>query len=319
MVCRCCRRFTKQVGLSKEIVIQHCDTDGIGVCASSASTAATDKESCAESDSPQEPYFVPRPLTQTERQLAWTAANFFTATEQARPTALWILGPSSVGKSTITVDAAPTFGIPRTGWSLDATEASTDKRRQLDAVVIDGEYMRDAHSVWQEWVATTDWRSAYPALKATINREKDDMCAEAVRQRKNLIIPQTALKLPKAEAEMEEIRKNGYVNHVLAVVAPLDECQRRGRKRELTTGKRYQPAEFKQSISAIPPLIAASNGRFAIVRAIERCDTSRGMDFDILMQGSGGAAESGLGTLQVTPQLDLEAIIAKAVDPLKNA
>ncbi|CAE7471423.1 unnamed protein product [Symbiodinium natans] len=252
----------------------------------------------------------------SEQVMQPTAANFFDATsEQGGPIALWILGPSSVGKSTITVDVAPSFGIPRAGGTLE----QADRRRQLDAVVIDGEYMRDAHAVWQAWIETDDWRSAYPALKAFINKEKDDMCAEAVSRRKNLIIPQTALKLPKALAEMERIKNSGYTNHVLAVVAPLVECQRRGQKRELSTGKRYQPDEFERSISAIPPLIAACNGRFRIVRARERPGTSHRMDFETLQEGSGGTAESGLSSPQMTADEDLEAIIRKAVDtPVAN-
>ena len=52
------------------------------------------------------------------------------------------------------------------------------------------------------------------------------------------------------------LHPGGYLNHVLAVVAPLSECQQRGLlasisnvdngcrwKRELTTGKRYQASE----------------------------------------------------------------------------
>jgi len=300
---------------SQEAVTKLCDSPSAGACVSSTSTAPTDKDSVAGSDSsrPQEePRFVPRPLTQEERQLAWTAANFFdAASDQASPVALWILGPSSVGKSTITVDVAPSFGILRAGWV--SSEQQADRRRQLDAVVVDGEYMRDAHGVWQAWVGTDDWRSAYPALKSFINKEKDDMCAEAVRCRKNLVIPQTALKLPKALAEMEDIKNCGYTNHVLAVVAPLAECERRGQKRELTTGKRYQPDEFNQSISAIPPLIAASNGRFRIVRAHERPGTTHRMDFDTLCEGTGGAAECGTSSLQMIPDKDLEVIIERAV------
>ncbi|CAJ1382999.1 unnamed protein product [Effrenium voratum] len=280
--------------------------DSCGIGASSISTEL--EERSVESDQSPQPRFESRPLSDEERRQAWQNANFFDATEQAQPLALWILGPSSVGKSTITVDAAPMYSIPR-------CPTSDDRRRQLDAVTIDGEFMRDAHGLWKEWVQTDDWRSAYPALKAVINKEKDGMCLEAVRRRKNLIIPQTALKLPKAMSEMEDMMKSGYTVHVLAVVAPLAECQRRGRKREQQTGKRYQPSEFQKSIDAIPALVAISNGKYAIVRALEREGASHGMDFELLREGYGGAAASGLSAPTAPLPEMIEAVISKAVEP----
>eukprot|EP00440_Ansanella_granifera_P071577 gb/GFBE01077676.1/.p1 GENE.gb/GFBE01077676.1/~~gb/GFBE01077676.1/.p1 ORF type:complete len:347 (+),score=47.58 gb/GFBE01077676.1/:1-1041(+) len=258
--------------------------------------------------------FAPRPLTQEEREQAWTSANFYDATSgQDQPVALWILGPSSVGKSTISVEAGPRFDIPRLRRTSPQTPG--DERRQLDAVLIDGEFMRDAHGVWQQWVKTPDWRSAYPALKSTINREKDAMCAKAVRERKHLIIPQTALNLQKALVEMGSMAQSGYTNHVLAVVAPFVECQKRGLKRELATGKRYQPSEFQKSISAIAPLVAACNGRYAIVRVAERHGVEHGMDFRTLCEGVGDElGQAKLGSPGVSPDIEsLRATIDKAV------
>lgn len=296
---------------AKQVPVK-CDCDDVVVGASfaSAETFLEQDRSVRSDDShASQPQFAPRPLTSEERKLAWTAANFTGASgDQVAPVALWILGPSSVGKSTIAVDAAPRFDIP----CSSATDTDADPRRRLDAVIVDEEFMRDAHGLWKQWIETDDWRSAYPALKSIINLEKDELCHEAVRQRKHLVIPQTALKLPKALAEMEELMRSGYINHVLAVVAPLSECQQRGWRRELTTGKRYQAAEFQQSISAIPPLIANSNGRYAVVRARERMGTLHGMDFDVLQEGSGGVAVSGLGTA-APPMTKLEAVIGRAI------
>jgi len=312
----CCPRRWQWPGASKSStslakqVPMKCDADIVVIGASCASTETfVDQEGSVQSDdSPASPHFVPRPLTSEERQTAWTAANFTMASgDQVAPIALWILGPSSVGKSTIAVDAAPRFDIP---CSSETDEG--DPRQRLDAVIVDGEFMRDAHGIWKQWIETEDWRSAYPALKSVINQEKDQLCHTAVQQRKHLVIPQTALKLPKALAEMEELVRSGYTNHVLAVVAPLTECQQRGWRRELETGKRYSAAEFQKSISAIPPLIASSNGRYAVVRARERSGTLHGMDFDVLQEGSGGVAVSGLGTA-APPMAKLQAAISRAV------
>lgn len=49
-------------------------------------------------------------------------------------------------------------------WAIDECAAITlTNRRRLDAVIVDGEFMRDAHGVWKQWIETDDWRSAYPA------------------------------------------------------------------------------------------------------------------------------------------------------------
>jgi len=226
----------------------------------------------------------PQPLTDEERRAAWTAANFFEATTgHKRPVALWILGPSSVGKSTLTAQAGPRFGIPALHMNSDySAQPGKDIRGQLDAVIIDGEFMRAAHGGWQQWVKSPEWRSAYPALKSTINGEKDKMCMEAAKRRQHLVIPQTCLNLHKGLTDLKELAQMGYVNHVFAVIAPLEECRRRGLSRELETGKRYQPLEFEQSISAVPSMIQAINGRYELVRAIEECDEDNGMIYNLL-------------------------------------
>lgn len=256
-------------------------------------------------------HLVPRPLTEEERKAAWTAANFYNATSsQEQPVALWVLGPSSVGKSTLTAQIAPKFGIPKLA-------EGADNRSQLDAVIIDGEFVRDAHDVWQRWVKLPDWRSAYPALKSVINKEKDSMCTEAASLRKHLVIPQTMLNLRKGLTEVDELAIHGYINHVVAVVAPLEECQRRGRCREEETGKRYQPLEYEKSIAAIPQVISRSNGRYELVKAIERDDPKSGMDFHTLAEGHGGNFVSADGRTSKACEGELGSIsdiISVAID-----
>mmetsp|Transcript_106864 Transcript_106864/g.297545 ORF Transcript_106864/g.297545 Transcript_106864/m.297545 type:complete len:375 (+) Transcript_106864:2-1126(+) len=269
---------------------------GVGSTASTApppavASSALCDESSIGSPRPDDAALTPRPLTEEERQAAWRAANFHAATSgHLRPVALWIVGPSSVGKSTLTAELSTAFAIPRLHGEVanEAEDANSplqpsvepilsnqDVRSQLNAVIIDGEFMRDAHPVWQRWVRTDDWRSAYPALKATINKEKDRLEDAAIAQRKHLIIPQTMLNLGKGLADVARLAGKGYTNHVLAVVAPLEECQRRGRAREVETGKRYQPLEFVRSVEAIPPVVAACNGRYQLVRAEEEGSGSR--------------------------------------------
>mmetsp|Transcript_66567 Transcript_66567/g.124211 ORF Transcript_66567/g.124211 Transcript_66567/m.124211 type:complete len:559 (-) Transcript_66567:73-1749(-) len=232
--------------------------------------------------------FVPRRLTTEERSSAWRAANFEAAvSNQPQPLALWILGPSAVGKSTLTSVSAPRFGIP----CLASGQAGEDVRTVLDAAIIDGEFHRDAHAVYQQWIKTPEWRAAYPALKSTINKEKDRMFTAAASERKHMVIPQTLLNHEKGLTEVQELYGQGYTNHVLAVIAPLEECQARGKVRELETGKRYEPREYHQSIHAIPLMVAKCDGRYEVVKAIPM-DDSNSMRYEILLQGDCGSGSS---------------------------
>mmetsp|Transcript_56618 Transcript_56618/g.132863 ORF Transcript_56618/g.132863 Transcript_56618/m.132863 type:complete len:558 (+) Transcript_56618:145-1818(+) len=232
--------------------------------------------------------FVPRRLTSEERSGAWRAANFeAAASNQQPPLALWILGPSAVGKSTLTSVSAPRFGIP----CLPSGQAGEDVRTMLDAAIIDGEFMRDAHEVYQHWIKTPDWRSAYPALKSTINKEKDRMFTAAASERKHMVIPQTLLNHEKGLTEVQELYGQGYTNHVLAVLAPLEECQARGKVREKDTGKRYEPREYHQSIAAIPLMVAKCDGRFEVVKAIP-VENTNDMRHELLLQGECGSGSS---------------------------
>merc|ERR1719464_2167690 len=129
--------------------------------------------------------------------------------------------------------------------------------------------MRNAHSMWRRWVQTPSWRSADAALKSVLNKEKDRLCTAAALERKNLLIGRRLLDLQKGLTEMAELAYQGYTNHVLAVVAPLEDCERRGRRRESSKGKRYESREFEQSIASIAPMIAACNGTYKVVRPVE--------------------------------------------------
>lgn len=261
--------------------------------------------------------FVPRPLTGEERTAAWRAANFCGATSlQESPLALWILGPSSVGKSTLTARLGARFGI-QAAREEDRINRVQDERCALDAVVVDGEFMRCAHGVYQSWVKTADWRSAYPALKSIINKEKDMMCTEAIVERKHMVIPQTLLNLQKGLDQVEELTCNGYTNHVVAVVAPLEECQKRGTSREAKTGKRYEAREYERSIAAIPSVICACNGRFEIVRALEQGCEERVLDLQVLMSGVCGQHEeenSGESHSERASQERIFAVLSAAVN-----
>jgi len=183
-----------------------------------------------------DPSLRPRPFTQEERQKAWGEANFYVASDgHEQPMALWIIGPSSVGKSTLTAQLGLDFGL-KPGEIPNVVQIDRD---HLDAVVVDGEFMRDAYEVWHNWVKSESNHhcQAYRAVKSMTNKEKSKMCTEAIRHRKHLVIPQTMLNLHKALTEIEELSRHGYTNHVVAVIAAPELCRQIGEQREALEGK----------------------------------------------------------------------------------
>lgn len=212
-------------------------------------------------------------FTDEERREAWNLSAFDTATRQDRPVALWIIGPSAVGKSTLANELAPELGIPllRPGTGRPSILASSsDTKSVLDAVIVDGHFFREVHSTYKIWSKSADWASAYPALKPLINKEKQELTKRAADERKHLVIPQTCLNLSKCLSEVQELVTCGYTNQVLAIFAPREEVARRGHAREQATGKRYAPSEYEHSMAAIGPMIAACNGEYRLVRSIEQ-------------------------------------------------
>lgn len=214
-----------------------------------------------------------------EQQQARRDAGLGMATErQVKPIALWILGPSAVGKSTLAKNKASDFGIP-------------SKDGAPDAVHVDGQFFRDAHALYQEWTKTEDWKAAYPALKSRINEEKQQMLLDAINHKVHLIIPQTCMDLESCLYEVQRLTDAGYVNNVIAIQAPKEEVARRGRSRAEADGKVYNPMQFDKSVAALQPMIEESNGRFVHLYVSEKPEgPSTGFDVTVTSEGWCGKA-----------------------------
>lgn len=234
-------------------------------------------------------------FTEEERRSAWGRARFFDATgPQEAPVALWIIGPSAVGKTTLATEMAAEFGI---GALANGAP---------DAVLVDGEFFRDAHTAYKRWAHSLEWATAYPAMKPLINEEKVQMTREAAAQRRHMVIPHTCLDLAKCMAEVQELREHGYLNHVLVVVARREDVANRGKEREKKTGKRYDASEFPKSIAAVVPMIKASNGRYILIMATELNEGDRqNLGHRTLAEGEAGA----------DVDLDMEAYVGSSYDP----
>jgi len=269
-----------------------------GLRSSTASTAACDKfveplPGLVDEDEGDQALKTPRPFeamtfSAEERFAAWSAAGKDDATGvHEHPVALWIIGPSAVGKSTVAEEVGPDFGV----MPKRVPPADPNNGCALDAVLVDGEFFRRVHSEYQAWAKSKDWYEAYPTLKPVINNEKAEMLKASALERKHVVIPQTCLNLASCLNTQAELRRLGYTNHVLAVTAPREEVARRGRAREAEEGKRYAPSEYDHSIAAFGPMIAACNGRYTIVRAREppRENGCRRLLREVLSTGVGGA------------------------------
>jgi len=202
-----------------------------------------------------------RPFSECEWQAAWTQARYFAASgPHVAPVALWIIGPSAVGKTTLSAQMAPEFGI----CALPNGDP--------DFVVVDGELFRDVHEEYKRWAKSPQWVSAYPAYKRLINEEKDRMLSEAAKLKKHLVIPHTCNtsdELNKCLAYVSELERLGYTNHVLVIIAPRQEVARRGEERAKLKGKRYNADEFPRTLAAMEPMIHAGNGRYELILSTE--------------------------------------------------
>lgn len=214
-----------------------------------------------------------------ERHNARSLARFSTASEGwQRPVALWIVGPSAVGKTMQSSLRAKHFGIRDCDDEFGCVGP--------DAVVVDGEFFRDTHEAYQAWTQTDDWEAAYPAVKSRINREKKDMLNHAEELKKHLIIPQTCLDLPSCLDEVRQLTDGGYVNHVIAITAPREEVARRGTRRAMADGKVYNSNEFDRAVVAIEPMLKACNGCFQRVYVKEKLEGDK-VTFEVTVTEEG--------------------------------
>lgn len=190
-----------------------------------------------------------QPMRKTQRRRAWQRSFFFSARSGLEhPEALWIIGPSAAGKSTIARCKAKELGLDQNGW-----------------VLIDGEKFREEHPGFG--AAKRDghakgcvWWAAYSELKDVFNMEKDHLMNVSKKARKNLVIPHTCLHLASCLQSIRELKAHGYICHVVGIYGERSTLMQRGKRRALEQGKRYEPREFDQSMEALEPMMGESNG-----------------------------------------------------------
>lgn len=196
---------------------------------------------------------VGKQFSESERTEARRLCGFETAETVAQPQAIWLIGPSASGKSTLAPKIAAWVGAEDQGYAL-----------------VDGEPFRDSHRGYQ--AALTEgkqqgcvWWGAYVGIRENVNKEKQAMLEDAVEAKKNLVIPSTCLRSSQSVDVAEMLLGKGYLVHIVAVYGEKEEIVKRGRRRAMEKGKRYDPREFELALQAFAPMLKLCNGQYRMV------------------------------------------------------
>lgn len=219
-----------------------------------------------------------RKLHVEERQIAWNSCGFFQAHRGLEaPIALWLVGPSASDKGRWTLPKAQELGLGSNGWVLLEGELFREAHKGFMAARQDGQRK---HCVWWD---------AYTSLRPFIDEEKKTLLKAVMEQRMHVVIPSTCLLLEDSLAQMEELKSEGYLCHVIGLCGDREEIARRGHERAVQEGKQYEPREYDAAMRALKPMMKACNGRFQVV-SISAADagsvlaSGAGPQFDMLQQ-----------------------------------
>lgn len=196
---------------------------------------------------------IGREFEDDERQEAYKECGFTDAVSSERPQAIWLIGPSASGKSTLAPIAAGWAGISDEGY-----------------VTVDGEPFRDSHRGYQEALQEGKqkgcvWWGAYVGIRENVNDEKQDMLALAADERKHLVIPSTCLRRSQCVDVAEMLLERGYKVHIVGIYGNREEIVRRGQKRSVHKGKRYDPREFGMALRQFAPMLRLCTGEWKMM------------------------------------------------------
>jgi len=218
-----------------------------------------------------------RPFNETERREARCSAGCEGAVKgREQPQAIWLIGPSASGKSTLAPIAASWVGI------------NSD-----DFVMVDGEFFRDSHQGYQAALSEGNqhgcvWWGAYVGIRESVNLEKQAMLQDSIKAHQNLVIPSTCLRQSQCTDVVQKQLEHGYKVHIVGIYGDKEVIVGRGRKRAMEKGKRYDPREFGLALKQFAPMLRLCNGRYFMVCTTSE-DSSTPTD-----QGAAPLSESGI-------------------------
>ena len=193
------------------------------------------------------------PFTEEELHEAYLASGYYSAKKANKKAAMWLIGPSACGKSTLAPKAAKWTGMDVEGY-----------------VTIDGEVFRDAHQGYQKAITEGHqhgcvWWNAYLGIRENINEEKQLLLERARNDGKHLMIPSTCLRRSQCVDVAEDLVKAGYQIHIVGVFGNKATIVERGRKRAMNQGKRYDPREFELALQMFAPMLRLCTGTWRMV------------------------------------------------------
>lgn len=185
-----------------------------------------------------------------EELRAFEAVGLSAASGAAVPFALWVLGPSAAGKSTLISNLQPSGFIDTRNY-----------------VVVDGDALRDLHPGFSALVANGKaqnciWKCGFDLNKRITNKMKDKIMKQAVDQKMNLVLPHTH---PESKIS-QKLAAGGYAVSVISVYGNKAEIIDRGLSRSLESGKRYNGyAAFQKSLDSFAQTLQFCTGKFDFV------------------------------------------------------
>jgi hypothetical protein len=160
------------------------------------------------------------------------------------PVALWVLGPSAVGKSFISAaKASSLFGSEYNGVILDGAEFR-QVHAGFQAVAVHGMehglLHADCWSIFKSLGKEEGGQGISSALKQQIFQE-------CLRDRQHLIIPDCGNQPERLYKMMQEVIDAGYHMHAVCLWAPLSETAARGEPRSVQEGKLWSGKDYEIS------------------------------------------------------------------------
>eukprot|EP01065_Artemidia_motanka_P035725 TRINITY_DN4361_c0_g2_i1.p1 TRINITY_DN4361_c0_g2~~TRINITY_DN4361_c0_g2_i1.p1 ORF type:complete len:473 (+),score=35.21 TRINITY_DN4361_c0_g2_i1:121-1539(+) len=172
---------------------------------------------------------------------------------EVEPRALFVIGPAAAGKSAVRLKTEDMLQV-----------------KLSDYVEVDGDEFREKHRGWMDVLKgdrTTGYKDALNVLLKYTRKLKKRVLEEAVKGRKNLLIPSTASNFDKLTAEVETVRSKGYRVDVVGLVVSYREARARALNRAHENGRWNDgtPEKWEAAMRAIIHFMEPESSDWCIV------------------------------------------------------
>lgn len=200
-------------------------------------------------------------FSEEEVDAAHAEAGINEATCQQEPVAFYFLGPSAVGKTTVTNAMWEKYGIP--ARQVNGSEAT---QKYPDAVILDGDIWRDHHAGYSALASFglkhgCIFKGAWDGVSEHSKKQKRTLndLASSKTCRKNLLIPETCSTLSRCTSQVAMLKIAGYIVNVVSIYAPKVDVTERGMDRADKEGK-YFTSTFDTPVAAFVPVMSMATG-----------------------------------------------------------